>query len=278
MSGAIWLSSYPRSGNTWARLALKSLSEDGAPVGINRLDDFGGVMTKRGMFDTLLDVDSADLTRDEIANLRPVVHDLFFAFHPAPRLTKVHDRWFRNPAGRPVFDAAHTSGAIYLIRDPRDVAVSWARFSATSIDVSIAYLADREARLADSRAQLYEHIPQWLGSWSEHAASWIDDSGLMPLVVRYEDMIADHHSALARMAAYLGWTVDDAAIARAAAATAFDELSEEERRHGFAELPDSAQRFFVAGRAGGWRDVLSAAQSAAIERDHAAVMRRFGYL
>jgi aryl sulfotransferase len=43
-------------------------------------------------------------------------------------------------------------------------------------------------------------------------------------------------------------------------------------------MPASAERFFVSGRAGGWRDVLTAEQAGQIERDHRAVMMRFGYL
>ena len=97
-------------------------------------------------------------------------------------------------------------------------------------------------------------------------------------MIRYEDMISDMPGALTRMAEHLGWPVEPGAIAGAVAATQFDRLAELEKRHGFGEVPDSAQRFFVSGRAGGWRDVLTAEQAARIEQDHGAVMRRFGYL
>ena len=89
-------------------------------------------------------------------------------------------------------------------------------------------------------------------------------------------MHADLGGTLSRIADYLDWPAPSAeAIDGAIAATQFDRLAEEERIHGFSEIPDFATRFFISGRAGGWRDVLTAEQAATIERDHGAVMRRF---
>ena len=277
MSGAVWLASYPKSGNTWTRLALLSLQSDGAAIGLSDLSSFGGMATARRLFDGLLEVDSGHLTHDEIDDLRPAFHDLHFE-KDEPQLCKVHDLWFRTSAGRPVFDRRHTHAAIYLLRDPRDVAVSWARFSNLSVDWAIGYLANTRARVAANRKHIDNNIPQKLGTWSNHVTSWVDESGLEPLVVRYEDMIADMSVALTRMAHHLGWPAEPEAVAGAVMATRFERLAEQERRHGFMEMPDSAPRFFVSGRAGGWRDVLTAEQAARIEQDHGAVMRRFGYL
>ena len=275
---AIWLASYPKSGNTWIRLALKSLLSGGSEVALGDIARFGTVVTGRRLLDEMLEVESGHLTDAEVELLRPVLHDALFVSGAQEQLIKVHDAWFRTAAGRPVFDAEHSRAAIYVLRDPRDVAVSWARFSAQPIDWAIAFLANPAAVLAPDRRGLTGNVRQFLGAWSAHVTSWVDDSALDPLVVRYEDLHADPAGTLARIAAHLGWPASDAAINGAVAATHFDRLAGEERRHGFAELPDSASRFFVSGRAGGWRDVLSAEQAAAIERDHDAVMRRFGYL
>lgn len=275
---AIWLASYPKSGNTWVRLALKSLLAEGSAIALGDIAQFGNVVTGRRLLDDMLEADSGHLTNGEIEVLRPALHDVLFAAGRSEELVKVHDAWFRTSAGRPVFDASHTRAAIYLLRDPRDVAISWARFSGRPIDWAIRFMASQRAILAPERWRVTAHIEQFLGSWSAHVTSWIDDSALDPLVLRYEDMHADLAGTMARIAAHLGWPASDVAIAGAVAATQFDRLAEQERRHGFAEVPDFASRFFVSGRAGGWRDVLSAEQAATIERDHGAVMRRFGYL
>ena len=276
--GAIWLASYPKSGNTWIRLALKSLLARGENVALDDIARFGTAVTGRRLFDDMLEVESGHLTDAEVELLRPVLHDALFASGAQEQLIKVHDAWFRTAAGRALFDAHHSRAAIYVLRDPRDVAVSWARFSARPIDWAIGFLADPAAVLAPDRRGLSGNVRQFLGRWSAHVTSWIDDSALAPLVVRYEDMHADPAGTLARIATHLGWAASDTTIGGAVAATRFDRLAEQERQHGFAEIPDSASRFFVSGRAGGWRDILSAEQAATIERDHAAVMRRFGYL
>jgi aryl sulfotransferase len=275
---AIWLASYPKSGNTWARLALRSMSAGGEDVALNDIAGFGSVVVGRGLFDEFLETESGHLTGEEITLLRPALHDVLFAAGKPPSLVKVHDAWFRTSAGRALFDAHHTHATIYILRDPRDVVVSWSRFMDRTIDWTIGSMADPTAMIRHGPRQLSGNVPQFLGHWSAHVTGWVDDSGLDPLVVRYEDMHADLPGVLRRIVHHVGWTASDEAIAGAVVATRFERLADAERRHGFAENPDTAARFFHTGRAGGWRDVLSAEQAARIERDHEAVMRRFGYL
>ncbi|CAN5374618.1 sulfotransferase domain-containing protein [soil metagenome] len=276
--GVLWLASYPKSGNTWARIALLSLREGGAHLDLNEVVGFFKMPTTRLLFDKILEVEAGNLRLDELEFLRPALHDAIAALEDEPQLLKVHDHWFRNTAGRPIFDRSHTHGAIYIIRDPRDVAISWARFSSRSIDWGIGNLADPASQMASSRTKSVSSIAQRLGHWSAHVTSWIDESGLAPLVVRYEDMHADLAGTLARMADYIGWTTSPEAIAGAIEASRFDRLAAQEQQISFSEMPDTASQFFVSGRAGGWRDILTPEQAATIERDHGAVMRRFGYL
>ena len=275
---AIWLASYPKSGNTWLRLALKSLQDGGAAIALDDIARFGLTPIERRVFDSVLEADSGSLTDAEIEHLRPAFHDARFGSGGAPEVCKVHDCWFRTSEGRAVFDATHTRAALYIVRDPRDVAISWARFMGRTIDWSIRFLAHHDAVLKPQPDRIIGSIAQRLGNWSDHATSWIDASGLAPLVIRYEDMHADLAATLRRVAALLGWDASPDAVAGAVEATRFDWLAGEEARTGFREKPDSATRFFVSGRSGGWRDTLSAEQAEQIVADHGAVMRRFGYL
>jgi aryl sulfotransferase len=258
-------------------MALQSLRNGGAEVDFTSVGLFGRMVSTRERLDRVLEVDSNLLTAAELEELRPDAHAIIFEDKEG-ELTKVHDAWIRTRSGRPVFDAAFTGASIYLIRDPRDVAVSWSRFVGWTPERSVDFLCDMEAVLADSRAGIMPQVVQPLLSWSRHAGSWIDDSGLNPLVVRYEDMLVDQAGALRRMAAHVQWDAPEDVIARAVETTRFELLAAKERREGFTEKAPRAPRFFHTGKSGTWRDVLGAGQAARLEAAHREMMLRFGYL
>jgi hypothetical protein len=277
MSGAIWLASYPRSGNTWTRMALYALQSEGAEVDFGGMSGFTAMAAGRENIDRVLEIDSGLLTPQELVELRPDCYAVIHGGDRAPRLSKVHDAWIRTPGGRPVFDQAFTHATIYLIRDPRDVAVSWARFVNWSLDRSVAFLCARGAMLADP-GTIGLQLRQHMGSWSGHAASWIDESGLKPLVVRYEDQLADPAGSLTRMARHIGWDATAPAVARAVEMTRFEQLAAKERREGFLGGAPQTERFFHSGKSGTWRSVLTPEQVSTLESAHGPMMERFGYL
>ncbi|MDF7776833.1 sulfotransferase domain-containing protein [Sphingomonas sp. AOB5] len=276
MSGITWLASYPRSGNTWTRLALWTLKH-GEPVVLDRLGNFARTALQRQLIDQVLECDSSSLRPPEIEALRPDLHAWMAETHAEP-MVKVHDAWRRTRHGRPVHDAAVTRATIYLIRDPRDVAVSWAKFRDATIDATIDYMADPGAVIGADVGTIHTMLPQHIGSWSDNATSWIDESGLAPLVVRYEDLVADPATGFRRIADHLGWAPNEAVIGMAVDATRFDRLAKMEQEGGFIERPVATSAFFRSGRSQGWRSALTPEQAARIERDHEAVMTRFGYL
>ncbi len=279
MTGFYWLASYPKSGNTWLRLALTSVQNDGAPVNFIGPNDFIPIASSRRVFDSLLNVESSDLTPAEIEYLRPRMYELQAAEAEAPLFNKVHDAWRLTAAGEPIFPAAVTLGSLYIVRDPRDIAVSFAAHQNRTIDETIAQMGDPSACLSRQIKRLPDQLPQVLGSWSFHVTSWLTAPGVRaPLILRYEDMLADAPGMLRQVLAYLSWAPPDATVDRAIAATGFKALRAAEDTYGFREKPNTANRFFRRGIAGGWRDSLSDAQAARIEADHGDVMRRFGYL
>lgn len=270
-----WLVSYPRSGNTWLRLALWTL-KSGRPATLDALGEFGRMAVSRHLLDTMLDCDSGLMTPGEIQKLRPRLHRVLAETRPGI-LIKVHDSWLRTSDRAPIHAPGITRRTIYLIRDPRDVAVSWARFSGRSIDAAIAFLADPDATIGATSGNIGLQLPMRVGSWSRNVASWVDESRLEPLVVRYEDMVADPSGALRAIAGYLEWPVTEATLAMAIDATRFDRLAAMEAKGGFAERPASADSFFRTGRPSGWTEDLDPRQAARIERDHREIMARFGY-
>lgn len=273
MSGATWLASYPRSGNTWVRLALHAaLHPDGA-VGFDALVEYGRSTIARSQIEEVMGIDSGELTSAEVERLRADFHQAMFGATDTPALVKVHDRWDGS-----LFAARLTHGAVYLVRDPRDVAISWAAFRGKSVDWAIGFLADPHAQIGRRSGKIRTTLPETLGSWSDHVRSWLDVAPFEVVTVRYEDLLADTAAQLAVILAAMGKSLGPDAIARAVDGSRFERLVSEEQANGFALRPASSERFFRAGRAGSWKEVLSRVQVAAIERDHGEVMVRLGYL
>jgi aryl sulfotransferase len=274
-----WLVSYPKSGNTWLRMMLSCLCSGRSAVDINGPDLKIGIITHARM-DELLGIESSELSPEEIAAAYPALHAAIVAnADEALILYKLHDRFWRIPTGQAAFSPSLTKGAIYLVRDPRDVAVSYAHHRGVAIDRVIALMADPAATLAESQERMKEQLPQPLGRWSDHVASWLDQSEIPVLAVRYEDLLSEPQFHLAAIAAHLGIAADQQAIRSAVTATRFDVLQAQERAHGFRERRQgSSAPFFREGRTGRWSDVLSSVQEARIVECHHAAMARFGYL
>jgi aryl sulfotransferase len=274
-TGLWWLASYPKSGNTWLRALLSTLVS-GKPADINRLSSLGGFAGSRSQFDNALGIDSAALSRDQEANLRPRVFEVLAAEAERPLYYKAHDAYYLTPAGEPLFPASATRGAVYVVRDPRAVAVSMAYHFAQPIDAAIAGMDNPEALYGGSTRRLSGHLRQRLLRWSNHVDSWL--GAPFPVhVLRYEDMQADPNTALGAVAAFLGLPSDRVAIAAAVEAATFSRLQAQEREAGFIEKPRQAAAFFREGRVDGWRQALSPEQAARIVAAHGAVMRRCGY-
>lgn len=273
MSGFYWLASYPKSGNTWLRLALWALRH-GKPVDFTAFAGWAPVAGLRSVLDEMVGVESSDLTRAEIDALRPRVFEMLACERKEPMLCKVHDPWGYTPGGEPLFPPAVTRAAVYIVRDPRDVAVSLSHHLGYSLGDAIAFMDSPPPVQSTPQRQLEV---QWV-SWQQHVESWLDAPGIRVLTVRYEEMIADMRAVLARVAAFLGWSAEPQAIAAAVEATGFERLRAAEERQGFGEKPLRMERFFRRGEAGAWSAVLTCEQAARIERNHGRAMARLGYL
>ena len=170
-----------------------------------------------------------------------------------------------------------TVGAVHLIRNPLDVAVSWAFYvGEEGFADSVAYLNARKSYLGG--AGEYE-FRQWLFDWSGHVESWTG-APFPVLTVRYEDLLADTAGWLGKIASFLrlDGASDHRRLERAVAHSAFVRLQENERREGFfGRQLRSLSPFFRSGVAGDWRRHLSAAQVRDVLAAHGAAMARFGY-
>src|ERR1035438_10894845 len=234
------LVSYPKSGNTWVRFLLANLIYPNETVGfsnINRLLPAPGVLSKR-----------------------------FLKSLPRPRILKSHEP----------FDVRFKK-VIYLVRDPRDVAVSEFHF-------------DLKKRYIEPDVTLEQFVKRFIagttcsyGSWWEHAASWIATRHGNPafLLVRYEDLLSDSIGETAKIAAFLGIQADRERLKAAVERSSADRMRRVEKREAEQWTGTKNTRkeipFVRAAKSGGWKETLPAHCVEEIEVAWAPLLNFLGY-
>jgi hypothetical protein len=279
MNKIYWIASYPKSGNTWVRIFLTNYLRGGdQPADINRLDG-GPIASDRDVFDRWAGVEASDLTEDEVNDLRPDVYRQMARHIEHPIYMKVHDACTRNAEGQLLFPADVTGGALYVIRNPLDVAVSYAHHGGRTVEEAVEALCKPEGSMFESPERLPVQLRQRLLSWSRHVRSWVDESGLRPTVLRYEDLLASPEAAFEQAVCVFDLELDQARLSRAIAFSQFESIREQEQQSGFKEKRLRADApFFREGRAGSWRVELSTHLADKIIDTQGETMRRFGYL
>jgi len=276
-SGIVWLASYPKSGNTWTRAFLHNLvhitSGEKRAQTINELDQFSVGSAGKPLFEEVVGFELTDEHRAEVAAARAKVQQnmadaveglIFVKTHQAIVIDREH----------PTINFAVTAGAIYIVRNPLDVAISYAHHLGKPIDFAIDFMNLKNAETAVTEKQVYEVY----GSWSQHILSWTRKPHPAIYVMRYEDMLAQPQKTFGALARHLLFKPSDEQLADAIDRSSFERLREQEEKAGFKERPDEAERFFRDGRADQWKEVLTPAQIARIVEAHKEQMERFGYL
>ena len=239
----IFLVSYPRSGNTWARFLVGNLLYD-EPV-------------------TFANVDS----RIPEIYLFP---DRILRRAPRPRVLKSHE----------CFDPRYKR-VIYIVRDPRDVAVSYYHYAIKRRLIPETYgIAAFIPRLMASE---FDVQWSWAANWQDHVMSWYRMRDGMPgfLFLRYEDMLEDTIGELARVALFFGFEPSRERLRRAVELGSADRMRDLEKTQGRSwRLTQSTrldQPFVRAATANTWQNVLSPPALAAIESAWGQAMQEFGY-
>ena len=291
MRATIWLASYPKSGNTWFRALLANLTaKEDQPRAINYLGGSEGMASHRFQFDNNLYIESGLLTHEESDRLRPRLYESLASGSGADcstqrdnslstRFVKTHDGYTYTTSNEPLLAGARgAAAALLLVRDPRDVAISFAWHRQCGIDQVIDIINDPEFCFCGKRDRQVQQLRQQLCGWSGHAISWLDQKDLPVHVVRYEDMISDTRATLRAALTFAGISATNDDVARAVRFASFEEMRRQEIDAGFSEAPPNCPSFFRRGTTGGWQTELDQRQIARVEVANAVVMRRLGYL
>ncbi|MBF0547628.1 MAG: sulfotransferase domain-containing protein [Candidatus Riflebacteria bacterium] len=279
MKNIFWIASYPKSGNTWMRIFLSNYQrEDDKPVDINCLSG-GPIASDRSYFDTWSGVKASTLGDDVIENIRPEVYRCMAAKSKAPLFLKVHDAYILTSSGEPLFPTDVTLGAIYIIRNPLDMISSCSNHWGVSKEEAVETLCNENKELADSKGKLNEQLRQRVLSWSGHVRSWLENSGLHVLIVRYEDMKKEPEATFGEVVKFCGFSFNKERLCKAISFSSFEEAKRQEEEKGFEERsPFAKGAFFRNGEAGGWRLELTPAMVKKMLSAHNSVMKRFGYV
>jgi len=262
-----WLACYPKSGSTWMRAFISAYLGDGN-VDINNLAGMGD--NRPELYQAVSPIPLDELGQLETTYLRPaMLFDVLCSGQDT--LMKTHCCngmiW-----GIPAIPPEMSKGAVYVVRDPRDVCISYSHHMGLTIDKSIDAMNSEENTI--HTGTLSHH----LSTWSYHVMSWLEKPGFTTGYVRYEDMLEKPQDSFGWVAKFMtGKDVDKEKLEKSLDACKFQNLKRQEQEKGFEEKSPKTDSFFRKGKSS-WREILSPEQVGRIEADHGEVMKKFGYL
>ena len=176
----IWIASYPKSGNTYIRSFLSSyyFSKKGK-LDFNLLLNIPQFPSIRfSQKDFLSFIDAA---KNWIPNQR------FFFDRKKLFFLKTHNS-FNKFNNIEFTNEQETVGAIYIVRDPRNVITSMCHHYSFSLEYALKKMLDENASLSEKASNGDCSNFTFLGSWSEHYKSWKNIKKFKVLFLKYEDL------------------------------------------------------------------------------------------
>lgn len=267
----IWIASFPKSGNTWMRSLLAHyFMPTGQAPDINNLRLFTTADVRQDFFDAAAGKPYRGKDLQDWMAVRGQALRLIAGSRPDHHFVKTHCQIIRL-FDQDVIPPEVTAGAIYLIRNPFDLAPSFARHQSSDIDTAIDRMLNPEAFMGTPTG-----IFDVLGRWDDHIRSWTSAPGLKRRVVRYEDLLTKPAREMrGLLGVFLGQDVNAAKLAHAIKATSFANMQKQEKEKGFTERPEGMTAFFAKGQAGVWRDDLTPAQVARLREGFLPMIEKY---
>lgn len=243
----VFVVSYPRSGNTWTRFLLGNLIHHDSPVTFSNIE-----------------------SRIPEIYFNP---DRVLRALPRPRMLKSHECF-----------QPHYPNVIYIVRDPRDVAISFYHHNVKAGNIADDYPMTRFV----PRFIAGEFDPRF-GSWRDNVLSWISVRGDSRsfIILRYEDMKRDTAGALLQVVIFLEHCsfrkIDSSpeALQSAIELSSPERMRELEKKEAESWVLTKSTRsdkpFVRTAKAGGWKSQLAPESVAAIESAWGELMQKLGY-
>lgn len=274
MRSLVWLASFPKSGNTWTRSFVAAYLLGPDKFSLERVNQFSRSESLLALFSEVAGKPADELTDADINEYRLATQERL-AETIGKRVVKTHNARLTKDSRRQVF-SRYTKAGIYVVRNPLDVVDSFADHTNKSIDEAIELMNHPNHRLGATN----KHASQYVGTWSHHARTWINNANEFPLIVlRYEDLKSDPIGQFGKLIKFLRWDYNEQRIRQAAELTSFESLKSSEEQQGFAETSTVAKsgKFFRHGESGRWREVLTPAQIDRVVKNHGPMMEKLGY-
>ena len=275
----LWLASYPKSGNTLLRsiLATYFFSEDGI-FNFHHLYKIGQFPSLIHFENLGIDTSDSDQIYSNIIKAQELINNSskqlkFFKTHSA--LAKINNNNFT--------DFKNTLGAIYVIRDPRNVVTSFAHHYQIDSDEATKCLLNEKFWNYKN-----EKVPKtFLSSWKQNYNSWkqLNDKTLF---IKYEDLIKNKKTVLIRVFKFfesLGAKIelDMVKLNKVIKSTEFEKMKDMETKETFRESivdkeTGKKRPFFNLGPKNDWKKILSDKNREKIEKAFKEEMSELGYL
>ena len=271
----IWIASYPKSGNTWIRSLLSYYL-------YSQKDNFDfNLLRKIPRFNQRKFISPvANLEKLEIEPLK--IYEFwelaqtrlnldnqikFFKTHNA--CVSYDKKWFT--------DKKNTAGYVYIVRDPRAVACSYASHNNVSLDIAVNNLLNETLIGIDEQEKLGELV----SSWKINYQSWKKKKDYPGIIVKYEDLIDNTEKELQKILVFLEKifqsNLDIGRVKKTVEACKFLNLRKMEDALGFDEAINNI-KFFRKGQKDSWKNELNIDLRKKIEKIFKDEMIELGYL
>ena len=276
----IFISSYPKSGNTWIRILVSALLNK--KNGLFEFNDLRKIL----LFSSLKYFSSfKNISYQKNGNL-----DFNFVSNNWINAQKKINResneicFFKTHSTRGIInghfftDKAVCLGFIYIVRDPRDLVISLAHHQGISIDKAIKIMLFKNDFVTSP-----DKVNEPVCTWKNHLDSWNTFKSVSRLIIKYEDLLNDTNKELNQIINFLtsitGLKIinKDNLINNVLNSTKFHRLQKIENEKGFEEA-SKFSNFFREGKQKQWKKILNFKQIDLIEKELYEPMSQLGYL